>query len=51
MHVYSYRQAQAAVLEALPKLTKLGIKTQRPDDYMAEMSKSDVHMKKVGVLY
>ncbi|KAK6179709.1 hypothetical protein SNE40_012011 [Patella caerulea] len=42
-----YRQAQAAVLEALPRLQKLGLKTKRPEDYFAEMAKSDDHMKRV----
>jgi len=42
-----YRQAQAAVLIGIPRLHKLGIKTKRPDDYFAEMAKSDDHMKKV----
>ncbi|XP_078657312.1 putative rRNA-processing protein EBP2 [Branchiostoma floridae x Branchiostoma belcheri] len=42
-----YRQAQAAVMSALPRLQKLGIPTTRPEDYFAEMAKSDTHMKKV----
>jgi rRNA-processing protein EBP2 len=42
-----YRQAQSCVLEAIPKLHKLGIITKRPDDYFAEMAKTDDHMKKV----
>ncbi|CAH1243880.1 EBNA1BP2 [Branchiostoma lanceolatum] len=42
-----YRQAQAAVISALPRLQKLGVPTTRPEDYFAEMAKSDVHMKKV----
>lgn len=42
-----YRQAQASVLTGIAKLHKLGIKTRRPEDYFAEMAKSDVHMKKV----
>lgn len=42
-----HRQAQAAVLEGIEKLNKLGIPTQRPDDYFAEMAKSDAHMQKV----
>ncbi|RNA24115.1 putative rRNA-processing EBP2 [Brachionus plicatilis] len=41
------KQAELCVREALPKLEKLGIKTTRPDDYFAEMVKSDEHMKKV----
>ncbi|EUB56392.1 putative rRNA-processing protein EBP2 [Echinococcus granulosus] len=42
-----YRVAQAAVLEAIPKLHELGIPTKRPNDYFAEMIKSDSHMAKV----
>ncbi|XP_066537795.1 probable rRNA-processing protein EBP2 [Hoplias malabaricus] len=42
-----YRQAQASVLEALPKLLKLQIPTKRPEDYFAEMAKTDQHMQKV----
>jgi len=42
-----YCQAQEAAREALTKLQGLGIPTQRPDDYFAEMVKSDVHMQKV----
>ncbi|VDD83137.1 unnamed protein product [Mesocestoides corti] len=42
-----YRVAQAAVLEALPRLHELGIPTKRPSDYFAEMIKSDAHMTKV----
>lgn len=45
----SYRQAQATVLAALPKLHKLQIPTKRPEDYFAEMAKSDQHMQKVCV--
>ncbi|XP_072543116.1 probable rRNA-processing protein EBP2 [Salminus brasiliensis] len=45
--MYFYRQAQATVLEALPKLKKLKILTKRPDDYFAEMSKTDQHMQKI----
>ena len=43
----SYRQAQASVLEALPRLKKLNIFTKRPGDYFAEMAKSDQQMTKV----
>jgi rRNA-processing protein EBP2 len=32
---------------ALPKLEKSKIPTKRPEDYFAEMSKSDEHMKRV----
>lgn len=42
-----YRQAQSTVLSAIPKLHKLGIKTKRPDDYFAQMAKTDDHMKRV----
>jgi len=42
-----YRQAQAAVSLGFAKLKKLGIPTLRPNDYFAEMAKSDLHMKKV----
>ncbi|XP_076307343.1 putative rRNA-processing protein EBP2 isoform X2 [Tachypleus tridentatus] len=42
-----YRQGQAAVLSGIPFLRKLGIPTKRPEDYFAEMAKSDTHMQKV----
>ncbi|XP_053325344.1 probable rRNA-processing protein EBP2 [Spea bombifrons] len=42
-----YRQAQAAVLFALPRLLKLKVATRRPDDYFAEMAKTDQHMQKI----
>lgn len=42
-----HRQAQAAVMEGIARLKKLGIPTTRPDDYFAEMAKSDAHMHKV----
>ncbi|KAF4524920.1 hypothetical protein B566_EDAN013882 [Ephemera danica] len=42
-----YRQAQAAVLEGLPRLQSMGIPTRRPEDYLAEMAKTDEHMQKV----
>ncbi|KAM6921016.1 putative rRNA-processing protein EBP2 [Xenentodon cancila] len=45
--MFFYRQAQAAVLEALPLLNKHNIPTKRPDDYFAEMAKSDQHMQKI----
>ncbi|XP_051929444.1 probable rRNA-processing protein EBP2 [Hippocampus zosterae] len=45
--MFFYRQAQATVLEALPLLNKHGIPTKRPDDYFAEMAKSDQHMQKI----
>ncbi|XP_034780532.1 probable rRNA-processing protein EBP2 [Acipenser ruthenus] len=45
--MYFYRQAQAAVLEALPRLKKFNISTKRPEDYFAEMAKTDHHMQKI----
>jgi len=42
-----YNQALAAVSKAFKRLKKLGISTKRPDDYFAEMAKSDNHMLKV----
>jgi rRNA-processing protein EBP2 len=41
------RQAENAISMALPKLNDLDIKTKRPEDYFAEMAKSDEHMKRV----
>lgn len=45
--MFFYRQAQATVLEALPLLNMNGVSTKRPDDYFAEMAKSDQHMQKI----
>uniref|UniRef100_A0A131YHR6 rRNA-processing protein EBP2 n=1 Tax=Rhipicephalus appendiculatus TaxID=34631 RepID=A0A131YHR6_RHIAP len=42
-----YRQAQAAVLEGIPRLHELGVVTKRPEDYFAQMAKADTHMTKV----
>lgn len=42
-----HRQAQGAVMDGIDRLKKLGIPTSRPDDYFAEMAKSDEHMQKV----
>ncbi|GBP78191.1 Probable rRNA-processing protein EBP2 homolog [Eumeta japonica] len=42
-----HRQAQAAIIEGIKRLKDLGIATRRPDDYFAEMAKSDEHMQKV----
>lgn len=42
-----HRQAQGAVMDGIARLKKLGILTARPDDYFAEMAKSDEHMQKV----
>ncbi|KAF7202293.1 putative rRNA-processing protein EBP2 [Nothobranchius furzeri] len=46
--MFFYRQAQATVLNALPLLNQHDIATKRPDDYFAEMAKSDQHMQKVS---
>ncbi|XP_006804068.1 probable rRNA-processing protein EBP2 [Neolamprologus brichardi] len=45
--MFFYRQAQATVLEALPLLNRHSIATKRPEDYFAEMAKSDQHMQKI----
>ena len=37
--------------QALNKLNDLKVPTQRPDDYFAEMVKSDGHMQKVSNLF
>lgn len=42
-----HRQAQAAVLLGIQKLHALGVPTKRPDDYFAEMAKTDDHMQKI----
>ncbi|XP_028158594.1 probable rRNA-processing protein EBP2 homolog [Ostrinia nubilalis] len=42
-----HRQAQAAVVEGIKRLKELNIPTRRPDDYFAEMAKTDEHMQKV----
>lgn len=44
-----HRQAQAAVLEGLARLKAIGVVTKRPEDYFAEMAKSDSHMQKVVI--
>ena len=41
------KQAQAAAIEGVRRLQELGVPTKRPDDYYAEMAKSDQHMQKV----
>jgi hypothetical protein len=43
----SFLQAQEAAIQGIKRLHGLGIATRRPDDYFAEMAKSDEHMKKV----
>ncbi|XP_050080754.1 probable rRNA-processing protein EBP2 homolog [Anopheles maculipalpis] len=42
-----HRQAQAATVEGIRKLHDLGVATKRPDDYFAEMAKSDEHMQRI----
>lgn len=42
-----HRQAQAAVVDGIIKLKEQKIPTKRPDDYFAEMAKTDEHMQKV----
>eukprot|EP00088_Acartia_fossae_P070213 TRINITY_DN933_c0_g1_i4.p1 TRINITY_DN933_c0_g1~~TRINITY_DN933_c0_g1_i4.p1 ORF type:complete len:347 (-),score=133.04 TRINITY_DN933_c0_g1_i4:102-1142(-) len=42
-----YRQAQSAVLEGIKRLQSMSVPTRRPDDYFAEMVKSDEHMQKI----
>ena len=42
-----YERALASAEVAISKLKALGIPTRRPDDFYAEMVKSDEHMKRV----
>lgn len=42
-----YRQAQQAVMDGFERLTKMNLPTVRPEDYFAEMAKSDEHMHKI----
>lgn len=42
-----HRQAQGGVMDGIARLKKLEIPTIRPDDYFAEMAKTDVHMQRV----
>uniref|UniRef100_A0A182KFS8 Uncharacterized protein n=1 Tax=Anopheles christyi TaxID=43041 RepID=A0A182KFS8_9DIPT len=42
-----HRQAQAATLEGIKQLHDLGVATKRPDDYFAEMAKTDEHMQRI----
>ena len=44
---FSYRQAQSSVQVGLQKLEELKVPINRPDDYFAEMVKTDDHMRKV----
>lgn len=42
-----HRQAQSAVMRGIKLLRKHNLPTHRPEDYFAEMFKSDEHMQKV----
>merc|ERR1712080_473204 len=42
-----YRQAQATVLSALEIFRAKKIPTKRPEDYFAQMFKTDEHMQKI----
>uniref|UniRef100_A0A182IUV1 Uncharacterized protein n=1 Tax=Anopheles atroparvus TaxID=41427 RepID=A0A182IUV1_ANOAO len=42
-----HRQAQAATIEGIRRLHELGVATKRPNDYFAEMAKSDEHMRRL----
>lgn len=42
-----HRQAQAAVVEGMNRLHALKVPTKRPEDYFAEMAKTDEHMQKI----
>lgn len=41
------RPEEDPVIEGIKRLHELGVVTKRPDDYFAEMAKSDEHMQKV----
>lgn len=43
----SYGQALAAVIAARGEFDRSGVPHRRPDDFLAEMLKSDAHMKKI----
>ena len=45
--LFSYHQAQSSATLGLRKLEDLGVPTQRPEDYYAEMVKTDDHMRRV----
>ena len=47
MHLHSYQQVQSAVAVGQRKFEELEIATMRPEDYFAEMVKTDGHMRKV----
>ncbi len=45
----SYQQALSSVVVGQKKLEELGVPIKRPDDYFAEMLKTDDHMRKVSI--
>jgi len=46
----SYNQALSSAQLACHKIENLGIVVKRPDDYFAEMVKTDDHMRKVTMV-
>merc|ERR1719251_290533 len=44
---FFYRQAQATVIESFARLKNMGVSTKRPEDYFAQMMKTDDHMQKI----
>jgi rRNA-processing protein EBP2 len=48
---FSYQHTLSAVKQALTQLDQAKIPYQRPDDYYAEMVKTDAHMAKVEHCY
>ena len=42
-----YQQAQSGVLESYRKLKSMDVAIERPDDYFAEMLKSEAHMHRI----
>ena len=48
--MYSYNQALSSAQLARHKIENLGVVVKRPDDYFAEMVKTDDHMRKVTMV-
>jgi len=44
---HSYNEALASAKLGQQRMEQLGVSVRRPDDYFAEMVKTDDHMKKV----
>lgn len=42
-----YKQSQAGSMQSIARLKSMGVPTQRPEDYFAEMVKADEHMRRV----